>query len=195
VKRIAGEIRARFGQIDILVACAGGDIGARGIATPSAGKPDPNDAVFVSTEDVQAVLGRNLFSTIYTCREVAPEMIERKSGKIVTVASVAALSGHQNEAIYATAKAGIVEYTRCLAAQLRPYGINANVVAPGPITTPRFLASRPIDQARMVTGGTLERYGQPSEIATVVDFLVTEASSYMTGQVLRVDGGGQIFPA
>ena len=195
VKRIASEIRARFGRIDVLVANAGGDIGASGINTPTAGKPDPNDAVFITTADVQAVLGRHLFATIYTCREVAPEMIERKSGKIVTVASVAALSGHQNEAIYATAKAGIVEYTRCLAAQLRPYGINANVVAPGPITTPRFLASRPIDQARMVTSGTLERYGQPSEIATVVGFLVTESSSYITGQVLRVDGGGQIFPA
>src|SRR5919206_2062515 len=68
VDRIAGEIRERFGRIDILVACAGGDIGAAGTGAPNAGKPDPNDAVFVSLEDTRAVFDRNLMSCILTCR-------------------------------------------------------------------------------------------------------------------------------
>jgi NAD(P)-dependent dehydrogenase (short-subunit alcohol dehydrogenase family) len=73
VERIVDEIRRRLGPIDILVACAGGDIGAAGTSAPNAGKPDPNDAVFVSLEDMHAVLDRNLISCILTCRAVRPK--------------------------------------------------------------------------------------------------------------------------
>jgi 3-oxoacyl-[acyl-carrier protein] reductase len=82
-----------------------------------------------------------------------------------------------------------------LAAQLRPYNVRANVVAPGPIITPRFVASRPTDEAKKRTGGSLDRYGWPIEIARAVEYLVTTDSSYVTGQVLRVDGGSQLWPA
>jgi len=195
VKQVADRIRQEFGQIDILVNCAGGDIGAQGVMGRNAGKPLSNDAVFVALEDVRAVLDRNLLTCILCCREVAPEMITRKTGWIVNIGSVGGLSGHVNEAIYSSAKAAVHEYTRCLAAQLRPDNVRANVVAPGPIITPRFEASRPIDEARKVTDGTLERYGWPIEIARAVEFLVTQDSSYVTGQVLRVDGGIQLWPA
>jgi 3-oxoacyl-[acyl-carrier protein] reductase len=132
---------------------------------------------------------------ILCCREVAPEMMARKSGWIVNIGSVGGLSGREQGAIYATAKAAVHEYSRCLADQLRSYNVYVNVIAPGPIVTPRFLASRPIDESQKNAEETLERYGQSIEIARVVEFLVSPASSYITGQVLRVDGGRQLWPA
>jgi 3-oxoacyl-[acyl-carrier protein] reductase len=195
VTRLAGEIRQRFGRIDILVNCAGGDIGAQGVGGENAGKPVSNEAIFIDLADLHAVLDRNILTCILPCRAVAPEMMERKSGWIVNIGSVAGLGGRPGGAIYAAAKAAVHTYTRCLAAQLRPHNVYANVIAPGPIVTPRFLASRATDETRMVEEGTLERYGWPIEIARTVAFLVTPASSYITGQVLRVDGGGQLWPA
>ncbi|MBN1687081.1 MAG: SDR family oxidoreductase [Spirochaetales bacterium] len=195
VKQIAQKIRDSFGRIDILVNCAGGDIGSRGTAGENAGKPPSNDAIFISLEDIRAVLDRNIMTCILCCREVAPEMMERRSGCIVNIGSGSGLYGHVGEAIYGVAKAAVHEYTRCLAAQLRAHNVHANVVSPGPIITPRFEASRPIDESKKIKDGTLERYGWPIEIAKTVAFLVTQDSSFITGQVLRVDGGNQIWPA
>ena len=195
VDDLHARIVERFGQVDILVNNAGGDIGVRGVTAENAGKPIVNDAVEIPMEDVRIILDRNLMTCILVSRAVVPSMIERERGWIVTIGSIAGLSGHRREVIYATAKAAVHEYTRCLAAQLRPHGVNANVLAPGEIITARFMASRPTNEERMVREGPLTRYGWPEEVAKAVEFLVTEDGSYITGQVLRIDGGAQIFPS
>lgn len=195
VKRAADAIREKFGRIDILVNNAGGDIGAKGVQAPNAGKPARNDAVFISVEDLNVILDRNLLTCIYACREVAPEMIDRKSGWIVNVGSIAGTSGRAESAIYSVSKAAVHEYTRCLADLLRPHGVYANVVAPGDTVTERFAASRPMDEKKARDTGSLDRYGRPEEIAKVVEFLVSDASSYVTGQIIRADGGKQLWPA
>ena len=189
------KIRDQLGDIDILVNNAGGDIGAQGTGGERAGKPVENDALAVSLDDVRTVLERNLMTCVLVCREVVPAMVRRERGWIVTIGSIAGLSGHRSEVIYGTAKAAVHEYTRCLAAQLRPHGVYANVIAPGEIITPRFVASRPTREERKVREGPLTRYGWPEEVARCVEFLVTEDSSYITGQVFRIDGGAQLFPA
>jgi len=195
VKTLVAQIHERFGRIDILVNNAGGDIGTRGVEAPKAGKPEHNDAVFIGEADLQIILNRNLMTCIYACQSVAPEMIARKQGWIVNIGSIAGLKGIPESAIYATAKAAVHEYTRCLASMLRPYGVYANVVAPGDTVTARFKASRPIDEGRLSTTGSLERYGWPEEVARTVEFLVSDASSYITGQIIRVDGGQQLWPS
>ena len=173
----------------------GVETGWAGESDSASAKPLSNDAIFVALPDVRAVLDRNLMTCILCCREVAPEMMARKSGWIVNIGSAGGLAGRAQGAIYCTAKAAVHEYSRCLAAQLRPYNVYVNVIAPGPIVTPRFLASRPIDEELKTAEETLERYGQSIEIARVVEFLVSQDSSYITGQILRVDGGRQLWPA
>jgi 3-oxoacyl-[acyl-carrier protein] reductase len=195
VDRIAGEISARYGQVDILVNNAGGDIGAGGTLSPTGGKPDPNDAVFIPLEDVRAVLDRNLLSCILACKAVVPGMMERTRGWVVNFGSTGGLSGRQEGAIYATAKAAVHEYTRCLAAQLRPYNIPVNCIAPGGTVTPRFLATRQADPARLGATETLERYADPIETSRAVAFLVSDPGPFISGQIIRVDGGGQRGPA
>ena len=88
-----------------------------------------------------------------------------------------------------------MEYTRCLAVQLRPHNITVNSLAPGDTRTGRFLGTREVDQTRMVTQGTLERIALVDEVARVVEFFAGPLGEFVTGQALRVDGGSQCWPA
>ena len=189
IQRCLATVAAERGPIDILVHNAGGDIAAAG------GKPDPNDAVHIKEEDVRAVIDRNLLSTILVCQHVARSMMQRRRGRIVTISSVAAFKGRTNGSIYATAKAGAVHFTRCLADQMRPYNVTVNAIAPGDTRTERFLATRTVDPARLVEEGTLDRIATVDEVARVVEFFAGPQGAFVSGQVVRIDGGGQGWPA
>lgn len=189
VQRVFAEMAEQFGPVEILIHNAGGDIAAAG------GKPNPNDCVEIKQVDVESVLNRNLLSTILVCQEAAKMMMPQKQGRILTISSIAAFRGISNSAIYATAKAGVVEYTRCLAEQLRPHNINVNTLAPGDTRTGRFLGTREVPEDRLATDGTLDRIGLVDEVTRVSEFFAGPLGAFVTGQVLRVDGGSQIWPA
>src|SRR5947209_3224532 len=167
VGRAVERALAEVGRIDILVNNAGGDIAAEG------GKPQPNDCLEIPERDLHAVMDRNLLGTMNLCRAVAPEMMERREGRIVNISSVAGLGATTIGPIYAVAKAAIIHYTRCLAAQLRPYGINVNCISPGGTLSARFLADRPeLTPEQLTPKSRLERLGQPEDMAKVIEFLV-----------------------
>jgi 3-oxoacyl-[acyl-carrier protein] reductase len=194
VARNVREINSAWGPIDILVCCAGGDIGAGGTGAGQGGRPEGDDCLSITLDDLQSVMDRNLLGTILCCRAVAPSMIERRRGRIITIGSIAGCYGRPTGSIYAVAKAAVHEYTRCLAAQLREHNIPVNCVAPGGTVTERFLRIHEVDQSRLTEEGTLDRYGRPHEVAAVVGFLCTDGGGFISGQVIRVDGGGQTFP-
>jgi 3-oxoacyl-[acyl-carrier protein] reductase len=189
IQRMIATVQAQLGPISILVNCAGGDIGAHGA------KPNPNGATAFQLEDARAVIDRNLLGTMLMCRAVAPGMAERQNGTIVNIASVAAHYGSSSEVAYACAKAGVVHYTRCLAAEVREAGVRVNCVSPGPAKTARFLATREHDSTMMQEGPSLRRYATAAEIADAVVFLVSDRARFISGQVLRVDGAAGLYAA
>jgi 3-oxoacyl-[acyl-carrier protein] reductase len=188
VAAMVKKIETALGPISILVNCAGGDIGANG------GKPNPNGALDISLEDAYAVMNRNFIGTMLMCRAVVPGMAQRQKGAVVNLGSLNGHIGVSPEVVYGCAKAAIVHYTRCLALEMRPHGVRVNAVSPGPTTTARFLATRTTDPA-MLDGVSLERYAKPAEIANAVAFLASDRASFVSGQVLRVDGGMSLYAA
>ncbi len=187
VKAMVGEIEAKIGPLTILVNAAGGDIGAKG------GKPNPNDALHISIEDVRALLDRNLIGTMLMCQAVVPGMVARRSGSVVNIASAAGHFGTSPEVAYSTIKAAIVHFTRCLAFEMREHHVRVNCVSPGPTSTARFRNTRVVDPAMLASEGTLMRYAAPRDQANAVAFLCTPAAEMIHGQTLRVDGGLTLY--
>ena len=190
VAEMRADIEAKLGPVDILVNCAGGDIGAAG------GKPKPNNALDIPLEDVQALVNNNLVGTIIVCKTFVVPMRDRGSGAVVNLASAAAHLGVSDGAIYAILKAAVAHYTRCLAKELIDSGVRVNAVSPGPTKTARFQATREVDPAKMDSSKkSFDRYAEPAEIADAVAFLAGPRSKFINGQVLCVDGGLILWPS
>jgi len=187
---LINKVEKAVGTIDGLLCFAGGDI--KGIDDAAAGGKAQNNTCFIKTDDFNSIFNRNFMTTFFVCRNVAELMKKQGHGRILTIASVSAGFGVEKESTYATAKAAVVHFTRCLAAELRPHGINVNSIAPGATNTGRFratLADRtPGDIERFKGKGRLERLAEPEDIAKVVEFFLSPASSFISGQVLRIDG-------
>lgn len=184
VAKMRAEIEVKFGDVEILVNCAGGDIGASG------NKPDPNTILGITYEDLLTLTNNNLIGTMLVTQAFVPQMVQRQHGVVVNIASVAAHVGVSNGGIYATLKAAVVHYTRCLADEVQKDGVRVNAVSPGPAKTARFQATRTVDPDKMNSNKvSMDRYAEPEEIADAVSFLCGPEAKFMHGQVLRVDGG------
>ncbi len=140
-------------------------------------------------EDWRAVIDTNLGGAFYTCRAAARGMMRRRSGAIVNVSSVVGVRGNPGQANYAASKAGLIGLTKALARELAPRGVRVNAVAPGYVETALTDVLSDEVRARLLGATPLGRLGQPHDVAGAVRFLCSDAASFITGEVLLVDGG------
>jgi 3-oxoacyl-[acyl-carrier protein] reductase len=143
----------------------------------------------MSDEDWRTVIDTNLSSVFYTCRAVTRPMMKKRAGSIVNISSVVGVHGNWGQTNYAASKAGIIGFTKSLARELGSRNVRANVVAPGYVKT-QLTDVLPEDAtAAMLQNTPLGRLGEPDDVAGAVRFLCSEAASFITGEVLLVDGG------
>ena len=179
VTSLVASVTARFGAIDILVNNAGDLIERRPLLE-------------MSDEHFHAVMDVNLTSTFFMCRAVGPGMVTRTRGTIINMSSIAAWNGGGPGAgAYAAAKGAVVSLTKALAKELAPHGIRVNCVSPGLIGAAafhgRFTAPAAFENAAKSV--LLGRAGTPEEVATVVAFLASPDSSFLTGETIEINGG------
>jgi 3-oxoacyl-[acyl-carrier protein] reductase len=140
-------------------------------------------------DDWRAVIETNLSGVFYTCRAAVRGMMKRRAGSIVNVSSIVGLHGNPGQTNYGAAKAGIIGFTKSLARELGGRGVRANVVAPGYVTS-RLTEILPEDlRAQMLANTPLGRLGDPKDVAGAVRFLCSDEATFITGEVLLVDGG------
>ena len=148
----------------------------------------------IADEDWARMFAVHVNGTFYTCRAALPGMIAARSGAIVNMSSLHAVRGQANAAHYAAAKGAIIGLTKSIAREKGPLGIRANAVAPGPIDTPLWRGAVPPDEIDAVMAKRSEvipmgRLGAPAEVAQTIVHLLGPAASYITGQVVTIDGG------
>lgn len=175
VAKLVADVEAAFGSIDILV--------------NNAGITRDNLVMRLKDEDWDAVQNANLRGAFAAIRAVSRGMMKRRTGRIINVSSIIGIIGNKGQANYAASKAGLIALTKSVAKELGSRNILVNAVAPGFIETEMTAAMTP--EAREALGKqiALERLGTPQDIAATVAFLASDLASYITGQVLVVDGG------
>lgn len=169
------EVIAQLGGVDILVNNAG----------------ITRDGLFIrmKEEDWNAVINTNL-TGIFNCTKVAAKyMMKKRSGRIINMSSVSGIMGNAGQTNYAAAKAGVIGFTKSLAREMASRGITVNAVAPGFIATDMTAAMPEKAQEHVLTSIPLGKMGKPEDIANAVLFLASDKASYITGQVIHVDGG------
>ena len=171
----ARRLVAEAGDLDILVNNAG--LTRDGLL---ARMPD---------EDWRIVIETNLSSVFYTCRAVCRPMMKKRAGSIVNVSSIVGVHGNWGQTNYAASKAGIIGFTKSLAQELGSRNVRANVVAPGYVKTQLTGVLPEEATAAMLQNTPLGRLGEPADVAGAVRFLCSDEASFITGEVLLVDGG------
>ncbi len=188
VDEMKGQIEDEFGRLDVLVCNAGGALFGR----------DNPWAASASEEAYRKTLDLNLMGTIFCCQAAGEIMKRQHSGKIVTVGSQAGMkSGVKGgSGPYSVAKAGVIHFTRLLAGELGPYNITVNCMAPAWILSSRAIAQGRAEEAtrrELESQIALGRIGMPEDCARVLEFLTTDLSDYVTGQIISVCGGYILF--
>ncbi|EJO5348158.1 3-oxoacyl-[acyl-carrier-protein] reductase [Clostridium botulinum] len=174
-KKIADEAKNKFGKIDILI--------------NNAGITRDSLILRMTEEDFDKVISVNL-KGVYNCsKHIAPIMLKQRSGKIINISSVVGVAGNAGQCNYAAAKAGVIGITKSLAKELGSRGITVNAVAPGYIKTDMTDALSEKIKKSIEDGLPLKRLGTPEDVAETVGFLASDKASYITGQVIHVDGG------
>ena len=175
VRAVVDRVLAEFGRIDILVNNAGwGGMRLFAQSTP---------------QEWNFEINVNLIGVMNCSRAVVQHMIDRRCGKIVSIASDAGKVGEPQSTAYSAAKAGVIAFSKALAKELGPRGINVNTVSPGTIETPLALEQLAPVLDKVVKRYPLRRLGKPEEVANAVVFLASDAASFITGQSLSVNGG------
>ncbi|AOH54253.1 3-oxoacyl-[acyl-carrier-protein] reductase [Peribacillus muralis] len=175
VTNMIKEVVERFGRVDILV--------------NNAGITRDNLLMRMKEEEWDAVINTNLKGVFLCTKAVTRQMMKQRSGRIINMASIVGVSGNAGQANYVAAKAGVIGLTKTTAKELASRGITVNAIAPGFISTD-MTGELPEDvQKAMLDQIPLARFGDPKEVASVASFLASDASKYMTGQTLHVDGG------
>jgi 2-hydroxycyclohexanecarboxyl-CoA dehydrogenase len=174
------------------MAAAIGDAGPVDVLVNNAGWGEVQPFLETTPETWDTMLAVNLRAAIQLSHALLPQMAERGWGRLVFVGSDAGRVGSRNEAVYAAAKGGINAFCKSLAHEFARRGITCNVVSPGPTETPRLTAFRetyPEKIAPLLRRIPMGRVGEPEDVAAVVAFLCSDAASYITGQVISVNGG------
>jgi len=179
----------RLGDVENMVESAIGRFGRIDILINNAGIARDKLILRMTEEDWDAVLDVNLKGTFNCTKAIIKHMSKQRSGKIVNIASVVGEMGNAGQANYSASKAGVIGLTKTIAREFSQRGINVNAIAPGYIQTPMtdVLPDKAKEELKRMI--PMERLGQPEDVAYAVLFLVSEGSSYVTGQVLNVNGG------
>jgi 3-oxoacyl-[acyl-carrier protein] reductase len=190
---VAGEAGGRAVQADVADPEAARSLveeaGELDILVNNAGLTRDGVLARMSDEDWRDVLETNLFSVFYTCRAASRGMMRRRAGSIVNVSSIVGVHGNWGQTNYAASKAGIIGFTKSLARELGSRNVRANVVAPGYVKT-RLTDVLPEDATQAMLSNTpLGRLGDPEDVAGAVRFLASDEASFITGEVMLVDGG------